>query len=124
MAQHEDLYASLGPSFQLGSAPFCMTVVNVQPATRGHRDCSDMLDSICLVLALGNYAGGELCLYEAGVVLELNHGSFVAIRSKRDVHFNLDFSGQRLSFVFTSDQSLKRWKDKRNGWEALKPCKL
>lgn len=121
MEKHEELYASLGPGFNLGSAPFCMTVLNIQPATWGHRDRSDMVDSICLVLALGNYQGGELCLYEAGLVLELAHGAFVAIRSKRDVHFNLDFVGQRFSFVFTSDQSLRRWSQERNRWEVLLP---
>lgn len=119
MGQHEELYSSLGPAFKLGSAPFCMTVLNIQPATCGHCDHSDMVDSICLVLALGDYQGGELCLFEAGLVLELAHGSFVAICSKRDVHFNLDFVGQRLSFVFTSDQTLQRWRDHRNGWKEL-----
>jgi hypothetical protein len=121
MEKHEELHASLGPNFNLGSAPFCMTVLNIQPATRGHRDSSDMVDSICLVLSLGDYEGGELCLYEAGLVLELTHGSFVAIRSKHDVHFNLDFVGQRLSFVFTSDQSLRWWSRERNRWEVLAP---
>lgn len=96
-----------------------MTVVNIQPVTRGHRDGSDMVDSICLVMALGNFTGGELCLYESGIVIELTHGSFVAIRSKRDVHFNLDFVGQRMSFVFTSDRGLQRWEKGRNGWKEL-----
>jgi hypothetical protein len=96
-----------------------MTVVNIQPATLGHRDDSDMVDSICLVMALGKFTGGELCLYEAGLVVELLNGCFVAIRSRRDLHFNLDFVGQRMSFVFTSDRGLERWEKDRNGWKAI-----
>ncbi|KAG9078043.1 hypothetical protein FS749_010003 [Ceratobasidium sp. UAMH 11750] len=119
MAKHEDLYSSLGPSYHLGSAPFCMTVINIQPVTRGHCDTSDMVDSICVVLALGHFTGGALCLYETKAVLPLQHGEFAAIPSKRDVHFNLHFSGQRLSLVFTSDQSIKHWRDRRNGWVDL-----
>jgi hypothetical protein len=98
-----------------------MTVLNIQPTTCGHRDSSDMLDSICVVMGLGDFHGGELCLYESGLVLELPHGSCVAIRSKRDVHFNLNFEGQRFSFVFTSDKSLKHWDLWRNNWEDLQP---
>ena len=79
LARHEKVHASLGPGYSLGGAPFCMTVINIQPATTGHRDNSDMINSICLVLALGEFKGAALCLYEPGVVVELPHGSFVAI---------------------------------------------
>jgi hypothetical protein len=119
LGEHIKLHDSLDPAFDLGSAPFCMTVLNIQPATLGHRDDSDMVDSICLVMALGEFHGGELCLYEAGVVIELPPGGVVAIRSKRDLHFNLDFIGQRMSFVFTSDKGLERWEKDRNGWLSV-----
>lgn len=121
MDRHEALHASLSPTYKLGSAPFCMTVLNLLPATRAHRDWSDMVDSVCLVLALGDFEGGELCLYEAGLVIELPHGSMVAIRSRRDLHFNLNFVGQRVSFVFTSNRGLSRWDERRNGWEVMQP---
>jgi hypothetical protein len=111
---HTSLYDSLNPTFQLGSFPFCMTVLNIQPATRAHRDFSDEVDSICLILALGDYEGGDLCL-----CLELLHGSFVAIRSKRDLHFNLHFKGQQFSFVFTSDHGLRWWEQNRNHMTSL-----
>ncbi|QRW07846.1 DEAD-box ATP-dependent RNA helicase 42 [Ceratobasidium sp. AG-Ba] len=124
MAKHEKVYASLGPVYRLGSGPFCMTVLNLQPATKGHRDWSDMVDSICLILALGDFEGGELCLFEPGMVWELPHGSCMAIWSKQDTHFNLDFRGQRYSFVFTSDQCLHRWDLWRNEWDELKPVSM
>ncbi|QRV96097.1 DEAD-box ATP-dependent RNA helicase 42 [Ceratobasidium sp. AG-Ba] len=121
MGKHQQVYDSLGPVWNLGSGPFCMTVLNLQPSTKGHRDTSDMVNSICLVLALGDFSGGQLCLFEPGLVLDLPHGTCAAIRSKRDTHFNLDFQGQRYSFVFTSDQVLRRWDKWRNHWEELQP---
>ncbi|QRV92046.1 DEAD-box ATP-dependent RNA helicase 42 [Ceratobasidium sp. AG-Ba] len=121
MGKHQQVYDSLGPVWNLGSGPFCMTVLNLQLSTKGHRDTSDMVNSICLVLALGDFSGGQLCLFEPGLVLDLLHGTCAAIRSKRDTHFNLDFQGQRYSFVFTSDQVLRRWDKWRNHWEELRP---
>ncbi|KAG8711822.1 hypothetical protein FRC09_020392 [Ceratobasidium sp. 395] len=121
MGRHAQFSASLGPTYTMGCAPFCMAVLNIQPVTNGHRDMSDPVDSICLVLALGDFTGGELCLYAPGLVLELPHGSCVAIRSKRDIHFNLHFKGQRFSFVLTSDKCLKRWAEESNHWEELQP---
>ncbi|KAG8731712.1 hypothetical protein FRC10_001562, partial [Ceratobasidium sp. 414] len=100
-----------------------MTVVNIMPATKCHRDSSDMVDSICLILALGSFTGGELGLMEPGGVIELCHGEMVAIRSRRDIHFNLNFKGQRLSLVFTSDKTICRWSKDRNQWELLDPLK-
>ncbi|KAG8705516.1 hypothetical protein FRC08_001634 [Ceratobasidium sp. 394] len=122
MQEHEVLQASIGARYDLGCAPFCMTVVNIMPATKCHRDSSDMVDSICLIMALGSFTGGELGLMEPGGVIELCHGEMVAIRSRRDVHFNLDFKGQRLSLVFTSDKTIRRWSKERNRWELLDPA--
>ena len=119
MKKHETLSDSLGPSYPLGWAPFCMTVLNVQAASRGHRDSADEMDTICLVLPLGDFTGAALCLLEPGIAIDLDHGSCAAIRSKRDVHFNLDYVGKRFSFVFTSDSDLKRWDLARNGWISL-----
>ncbi|QRV90747.1 DEAD-box ATP-dependent RNA helicase 42 [Ceratobasidium sp. AG-Ba] len=119
--KHQGLFDSLSPSMtlRLGSSPFCMTVLNVQPATRAHRDSSDELDSICLILPLGDYEGGDLCLYEPRLRIELPPGAFCAIRSKRNLHFNLHFKGQRFSYVFTSDAGLRRWEERRNDMECL-----
>ncbi|KAG8729820.1 hypothetical protein FRC12_020686 [Ceratobasidium sp. 428] len=121
MKEHEVLSDSLGPIFPLGSTPFCMAVLNKQFVSWGHRDLGNMEDTICLIFAFGQFDGGALCIYEPGIVLGLPHGRFAAIRSKRNVHFNLDFVGNRFSFVFTSDGSLKRWEGKQNGWKELQP---
>ncbi|KAG9092509.1 hypothetical protein FS749_015670 [Ceratobasidium sp. UAMH 11750] len=117
---HQKLFDSLNPTMQqLGSAPFCMTVLNVQPMTQVHVNASDQIDSICLILALGDHEGGDLCLYSGGFRIPLPHGTFMAIPSKRDLHFNLHFKGQRFSYVFTSDGALRRWADHRNDMPSL-----
>ncbi|KAG8715030.1 hypothetical protein FRC09_016998 [Ceratobasidium sp. 395] len=116
LAEHQKLFVSLSPAFKIGCQPFCMFVLNTQPLTHGHRDDTDNVDSFCLIMALGDFSGGELCLYEPGMVIELVPGAFAVIRSKRDVHFNLHFKGRRMSIVFTSDGDLKRWEEDQNGW--------
>ncbi|KAG9089883.1 hypothetical protein FS749_000973 [Ceratobasidium sp. UAMH 11750] len=120
LAEHEKLSVSLSPAFKIGCEPFCMCVVNIQPVTNSHRDDSDDVDSFCLVMALGEFTGGELCVYQPGLVMQFLPGTFVAIRSKRDVHFNLHYVGRRMSMVFTSDGDLKRWEKDRNGWMKAK----
>ena len=46
--------------------PFVGLVVNLNVVTRAHRDSKD--DCICLVLAIGDFEGGELCLVERSAV--------------------------------------------------------
>ncbi|KAL6301707.1 hypothetical protein BKA93DRAFT_712769, partial [Sparassis latifolia] len=47
--------------------PFSGFVVNLNVATRPHRDVKDL--NVCLVLVIGSHIGGELCLVEPGLVL-------------------------------------------------------
>ncbi|QRW01386.1 DEAD-box ATP-dependent RNA helicase 42 [Ceratobasidium sp. AG-Ba] len=119
MRKQEELSDSLGPIYPLECAPFCMTVLNVQSVSRGHRDLGDCDGTICLILALGDFKGGSLCIYEPGASIDLTHGQFAAIRSRRMVHFNLDYVGERFSYVFTSDNGLERWEKNRNGWVGM-----
>lgn len=96
--------------------PFSGLVINFNNATLGHRDHMD--DRICLVLALPECEGGELVLYEAGIVLKLRLGDMVIFRSADVTHFNLHFVGRRASLVFNSDKGGKAWANNRNGWES------
>jgi hypothetical protein len=86
----------------------------VNAVTLGHRDRKDK--AICLVIPIGDFTGGQLCLYEAGLVLGLNAGDMVIFPSHRYTHFNLDFEGIRASLVLHSDKEGDRWLIDRNGW--------
>ena len=95
--------------------PFLSLVVNLNVATLAHRDRNDK--TICVVLVLGDHVGGDLCLYEAGLVIPLKTGDFVAFPSARLTHFNLHFIGQHASIVLHTDREIEAWTNgHRNGW--------
>ncbi|KAH9910562.1 uncharacterized protein B0H18DRAFT_860839, partial [Fomitopsis serialis] len=71
--------------------PFVGLVVNLNVVTRAHRDGKD--DQVCLVLPIGDFVGGELCLVEAGLVIPLRHADFVVFPSCEFTHFNLLYTG-------------------------------
>lgn len=61
--------------------------------------------------------GGELAIYELGIVFGLRSFDAIFFRSKYLTHFNLHFRGIRGSLVFHSDGHGKKWVHNRNGWE-------
>ena len=96
--------------------PFLGLVINLNVITTAHRDSKD--DAVCLVLALGDFKGGELCLYEPGLIVPLQHGDFIIFPSCRFTHFNLHYSGRRASVVLHTDREMSKWQDNdRNGWK-------
>lgn len=96
------------------SAPFSGVVINISVCTTAHRDGSD--HRMCLVLPFGNWVGGELVIYELGLVLKLHPLGFVVFSSCDFTHFNLHFSGVRGSMVLHSDRQGAKWTSNRNGW--------
>lgn len=112
-----DLYCEILP---LGgdspSRPFSGVVVNISVSTNGHRDASDKL--ICTVIPFGNWEGGEVCLYELGLVIQLKAGDILIFPSSNITHFNLHFVGLRGSLVLHSDVQGDHWVKDFNGWES------
>ena len=94
--------------------PFPGFVLNIQVCTEAHVDAND--DTICVVIPFGPYEGGELVLYEAGLVLEIQEGDILIFPSYRLTHFNLHFTGVRGSVVMHSDKAVTTWNANRNGW--------
>jgi hypothetical protein len=94
--------------------PFPGFVLNCQVCTEGHTDTKDNL--ICVVIPFGDCEGGELVLYEAGLVFELKEGAIIIFPSFDITHFNLHFKGTRWSFVMHSDKEVESWNKDRNGW--------
>jgi hypothetical protein len=94
--------------------PWSGVVVNANIATRAHRDPGD--DGICMVVTVSDCVGGEIVLFELGLVIELRSGDAIIFRSTDQTHFNLDFNGLRASLVFHSDNAGKSWNQDRNGW--------
>lgn len=84
--------------------------------TAAHRDSMD--DGICLVLAVGDFEGGELVLYEPGLVIPLQNGDFTIFSSSSISHFNLHYKGSRASVVLHTDREMVKWYRERNGWST------
>ena len=64
------LFAEVLPGKEASPAfPFSGFTVNINVVTRAHRDVKD--ETLCVVLVVGSFDGGELVLWEQGLVLEL-----------------------------------------------------
>ncbi|EPS96417.1 hypothetical protein FOMPIDRAFT_1130348, partial [Fomitopsis schrenkii] len=115
--EHLSATASLLPDNCASAVrPFVGLVINLNVSTLAHRDAKD--DSICLVLAIGDFDGGELCLYEPGLLVPLRHGDFVVFPSCSVTHFNLCYTGQPASIVLHTDREMVKWRaEDRNGWK-------
>lgn len=96
--------------------PFSGFVINLNSYTKVHRDGLDL--GGCLVMAIGKFAGGELCLYEPGLVILLRSGDFVIFPSHQITHFNRPYTGQRASLVCHTDRHAVDWEKDRNGWQG------
>jgi hypothetical protein len=95
-------------------APFVSLVININVSTKAHRDSLD--HHLCLVIPIGYFEGGALCLLENGLVLELRSGDIALFRSSEVTHFNLDYCGTRASLVFQTDKEFVSWVRDHNGW--------
>ncbi|KAG2062805.1 hypothetical protein BDR04DRAFT_1164621 [Suillus decipiens] len=95
-------------------APFVSLVVNINVCTKAHRDVFDR--RLCLVIPIGRFEGGALCLLENGLVLELRPGDVALFRSCEVTHFNLNYKGARASLVFQTDREFAAWVKNNNGW--------
>ena len=115
--RHLEAIASILPDGNTSPVhPFVGLVINLNAVTRAHRDSKD--DTMCLVLALGDFEGGDLCLYEPGLVVPLRPGHFIIFPSARITHFNIHYSGCRASIVLHTDGEIDKWTHgQRNGWE-------
>lgn len=115
--EHLDSYVRILPGNNTAvSAPFLGLVINLNVVTAAHRDSKD--DGVCLVLAIGDFEGGELVLYEPGLVVPLRNGDFVIFPSCKSTHFNLHFKGRRASIVLHTDREMTKWLEERNGWST------
>lgn len=94
--------------------PFISLMININVHTKAHRDSGNW--HLCLVIPIGHFEGGALCLLENGLVLELHNGDIAIFRSSEVTHFNLDYRGGRASLVFQTDKKFALWIRNQNSW--------
>ena len=95
--------------------PFAGFVVNINVLTNVHRDPDYVA---CLVVVIGEFEGGELVLYEPGIVLQLKNGDVVLFPSSKISHLNLHYRGIRASLVLHTDRSAPMHEENLHGWKG------
>ncbi|TFK62691.1 hypothetical protein BDN72DRAFT_737059, partial [Pluteus cervinus] len=80
---------SLPLAMESPAYPFLGFALNLCVATSAHKDRNDK--AICAVIPFGEWTGGELCLYEPGLVFDIKPGDIFIFPSAKVTHFNLDF---------------------------------
>jgi len=95
--------------------PFAGFDINLNVATRVHRDYMD--NDICVVISISEGSGGELCLLEICLVVDLRCGDAIIFKSSKLTHFNMHYRGRRASLVFHSEKMADGWVKDRNGWK-------
>lgn len=97
--------------------PFSNLVVNLCACTKGHRDHCDKKNR-CATFTIAECEGGEICLYDSGLVFDSASGDMLLFQSRRDTHFNLHLKGIRASVVLHSDREGDKWVDNYNRWSS------
>ncbi|KAJ3963517.1 hypothetical protein EV361DRAFT_874803, partial [Lentinula raphanica] len=69
--------------------PFTGLVININSVTAAHKDRGDL--GGCLVISLGSYEGGEMCLFQPRLAVETRNGDIVSFKSQDYIHFNLHY---------------------------------
>lgn len=104
--------------------PFTSIVINLNCATKVHRDVKDFAFCLVLVLSDNDCQGGDLCFVEPGIRLQLRSGDIVLFRSSEFTHYNMHFKGIRASVVLHTDLSSQSWLEDRNKWDGSKFMKV
>ena len=101
-------YANCLPGDEfLAGYPYGGIVLNLNIATKIHRDPEDL--DLCLIIVISECTGGDLVMFEPGLVLGQRNGDMIAFPSGDISHFNMDFFGFRSSLVFHSDAASESW---------------
>ena len=112
-----EVYVELLPSAnRTAAAPWCGWVLNLNVLTHVHRDDSDIGWCYDGVITDDQFEGGDLGLVQPGIVIPLLNGDFTVFPSMENDHFNLDYKGERCSFVFQTCKEFKSWHEDRHGW--------
>ncbi|KAJ7247199.1 hypothetical protein B0H12DRAFT_1073020 [Mycena haematopus] len=114
---HIRIWASRLPLNQRSAAyPFGGYVINLGVSTEGHRDEGD--DLLCVTFWDGDSQGGELGMFEPGLLLRTRQWDATIFSSCKITHFNMPINGIRISLVLHSDKYGKNWVANQNNWDG------
>jgi len=96
--------------------PYSNFVINFCASTKAHRDSRD--NGWCTTFTFASCEGGQLCLYELGLVFDCGVGDMVVFQSSEQTHFNLHIKGTHGSLVLHCDWMGEKWGENYNRWNA------
>ncbi|KAK6981412.1 hypothetical protein R3P38DRAFT_2578469, partial [Favolaschia claudopus] len=115
---HHTLWASHLPLNERSAAyPFGGYIMNLCISTVGHRDNRDHRFCVVISYCHGEGVGGDLGMYETGLLLRTRPWDVGIFPSSAITHFNMPINGVRISIVLHSDIYGERWVANKNGWE-------
>ncbi|KAK6977551.1 hypothetical protein R3P38DRAFT_2581340 [Favolaschia claudopus] len=113
-----EVWASHLPLNERSAAyPFGGYVINLCISTVGHRDKRDHRFCVVISYCHGEGVGGDLGMYETGLLLRTRPWDVSIFPSCEITHFNTPINGVRISIVLHSDIYGERWVANKNGWE-------
>jgi len=91
----------LGPFVPKTFGIFPIMSINFNIISDYHWDNNDDENYFCLLVALGDYKGGELCFPQLKIIIHLKPGQIIAFRSSLLLHGNFEITdGIRHSIVY------------------------
>ena len=90
-------FKSFGINFSIGSDSLNQVR---QGAVDLHKDSNDCLYAYCVIVVFGTFKGGDIKLPEIGIVMQIDSGYIILLRSALLSHMNSLVLGNRYSMVF------------------------
>lgn len=100
--------------------PFTSCTVNVNARSGPHKDLNDAFKS-CNTANFGFFSGGELVLWECGLIIRTGVLELITFYSALILHANLDYDGFRGSLVLHTEKEGENKYAQRdnNGWSNV-----
>lgn len=98
--------------------PFTGITVKLHAASpAGPKVGSALPGGVCAIVTFGDFTGGAMCLYEAGIRLDLQCGDVLILPTTALTCFDLHFSGRRGLLVLNGDSLVKEWVIGESSWQ-------
>lgn len=112
------LYCEILPNHPpSASYPFAGYTINVNVCTVAHLDRLDR--RLCFSTPVHDGEGGELFLYELGLIFKMRTLDFLVWDSARITHFNALYAGERLSIIGNTCSASQAWIRDFNGFKSI-----
>ncbi|KAI1074734.1 hypothetical protein F5B20DRAFT_595935 [Whalleya microplaca] len=92
-----------------------LMVLGYNSFTERHADSGDLKFGFAVLVALGAYEGGDMCFPQLGLKLDYKPGCCMMFRGAELQHFVADWTGNRIFLIYTNQQAVRNYIDRRRG---------